>query len=325
MGDSASGWSLRTVRFRFQIGELAPLSAPFPVAVLDRHFMDLTGDPDALQLPLAEFGSRVAGFIVYGHPTTRELPMVTMCGPVVRFVNLQYERCFVTLDGSYEDYLRKFPSKRRSALRAKIKKLFALPGEKVEMREYREEGEMDEFHRLACELSARTYQERLFGKGLPATPEFGARLRELARLGQGRGYVLVQGAKAIAFLYAKIDAAGRIAYDYVGYDPDYRDYSPGTVLHLLILERLFAAKDSRVFDFGEGDAEHKRFLANGTARCADLYYFPPNPRALALGGSQIALHLLSRGITRTVEALGVKDKIRRFVRRRVSVRGAQSS
>jgi CelD/BcsL family acetyltransferase involved in cellulose biosynthesis len=48
----------------------------------------------------------------------------------------------------------------------------------------------------------------------------------------------------------------------LGHDPAFGQFSPGTVLLFLILERLFAERRFRVFDFGGMAAEYKVFFCD---------------------------------------------------------------
>ena len=145
---------------------------------------------------------------------------------------------------------------------------------------------MDEFHRLAFEVSEKTYQSRLLSSGLPGVDRFRARVDAL----RTRGYVLWHAGKPVAYLFCPA-RDGNLLYEHVGYDPEYQRWSPGSVLQALALESLFAEGRFRTFDFTEGDGDHKRFFANRSVPCADLYYFRKSPRNVLIVGLHAGLRL----------------------------------
>jgi CelD/BcsL family acetyltransferase involved in cellulose biosynthesis len=307
------GWTERTMTFRYQLGEVVFFSQRVKVAVLDRSFLELGSHPEALAPPVAGFGRHVQCFVVLSHPIASALPPLALAQGMLRFVPIQYQRCYVRIDGRYEDYLAKFSGKTRATLRRKLKKYAERNRGAIRLDEFRTPAELAAFHALARPLAERTYQERLLAKGLPDDERFVREMAELAAQGRARGYLLYDGETPIAYLYAVIKD-GAMDYDFTGYDPEYRQHSPGTVLLLTLLERLFADKSVAVFDFGEGEGEHKLLLATDSVRCADIYFFPRRSASLLLGGSQIALHGLSRSIVKGLDALGVKERVKRLLR-----------
>ena len=73
-------------------------------------------------------------------------------------------------------------------------------------------------------------------------------------------------AEPIAFLYCPLEQ-GVLEYRYMGYDPDFAELSPGSVLLWQALEQSFADPACRFFDFAGGErkgTEQKRRMATGT-------------------------------------------------------------
>ena len=77
--------------------------------------------------------------------------------------------------------------------------------------------------------------------------------------------------------------APRLIYAHLGHDPDFAEYSPGTVLQLEAMRQLMAERDFALFDFTEGEGQHKRLFATGGIDCVDLLLVRPTAGNLLAG------------------------------------------
>lgn len=184
----------------------------------------------------------------------------------------------------------------------------------LDVRVYRTEAESRVFYDLARGLSARTYQERPLGAGLPSGPEALARMLARAAQDRSRAYILFHGEVPASYLYLPVED-GCVLYAHLGYDPAFADLSPGTVLQLEALERLFAEARFAFFDFTEGDGAHKRLFGREAVECVDLLLLRRTVRNRALAVSLAGLEAAVRAVSRLAEAAGVKARLRRLVRR----------
>jgi CelD/BcsL family acetyltransferase involved in cellulose biosynthesis len=106
-------------------------------------------------------------------------------------------------------------------------------------------------------------------------------------------------------------------YSYLGYDPDYKKYSVGTILQYLVLEDLFSEDKSRglIFDFGSGQSEHKRFFSSDKIDCADYLILKNN----AVNRLTISMHCINRKVNEVaanlLEAVGVKKTFKQCLRK----------
>jgi hypothetical protein len=82
-----------------------------------------------------------------------------------------------------------------------------------------------------------------------------------------------------------------------------------------VIEDLFAACPGAIFDFGEGETRHKETFGTEALSCVDLYFFPKTARGLELFFGQAAMHGLSRTAVEILARLGVKEKVKRLLRR----------
>lgn len=167
----------------------------------------------------------------------------------------------IDLPQSLDGYLARFGSRKRGKLRRRIRTLRKQLGELRLQRIERPE-QVDAFLDTLTELITRSWK-RSSPEGAPlrAVQGEGERLREAARRGLLRSYVLECGGRPCAcvlgyqygdvFLYAEI-----------AYDEAYARYSPGTVLFLLLVEDLCRVRPARRLDFGPTDNLFKQEFAN---------------------------------------------------------------
>jgi hypothetical protein len=217
-------------------------------------------------------------------------------GPSLRYVESRFNRRFIDLTTGFDAYMAKFSSKTRSTLRRKLRKFEEASSGRLDWTAHRSAPEMQVFHEEARRVSRRTYQEKLFDSGLPEDGTFLRTMLERADAGQVRGFILFLAGVPVSYLYLPI-ADGRVIYGHLGFDPAYAALSPGTVLQLLALESLFAEGVHRVFDFTEGEGEHKRLFATHERLCGNVFYLRPTLRNRAV----VRLHLVTRRLSSAAE------------------------
>ncbi len=224
-----------------------------------------------------------------------------------------YARHFIRMEGSFDDYLARFSGKTRSTLRRKARK-FAECGDGIlNIGSYRSPAEIAEFLRLVRPLDARTYQARLLDAGLPQGADAEREAMQLAADDRLRAFLLFLGGEPVAYLYLPV-VGQTLVYSYLGYSPEHAQLSPGTVLQLAALERLFAEGRFRYFDFTEGDGDHKAKFGTDSVNCASFVLLRPAlPNRLLLGS--LALFDSSVAVARTLaEKTGGIAAARRLLR-----------
>jgi CelD/BcsL family acetyltransferase involved in cellulose biosynthesis len=180
-----------------------------------------------------------------------------------------YRRYYIDMAGDYDEYLARFSGKTRSTLRRKQRKLADEFGGTLEVTEHRTPAEIEAFLQQALPLSARTYQARLLDAGLPEDDISQTTMLAKAEAGEMRCYLLRARGKAIAYLSLPVEGE-TLVYAHLGYDPDWAQFSPGTVLQMHALESLFAEQRYRWFDFTEGEGAHKAMFGTGSVECASF-------------------------------------------------------
>lgn len=191
------------------------------------------------------------------------------------FIRQRYPRSYASLDGDFDTYLAGFSAKSRSTLRRKVRKLAPL-----DVRCFGTAEEMAVFHDDARIVSAKSYQERTLGAGLPDSAL--EEMLSLASRDAVRGWVLYIGGRPAAYLYAPAEG-DTLLYAHLGYDPEFAQLSPGTVLQHEAMRQLMAERRFRWFDFTEGDGQHKRLWATDSIDCADVLLLRPTVSNLLAG------------------------------------------
>jgi len=199
-----------------------------------------------------------------------------------------YPRHYIDMAGGFAAYMARFSGKTRSTLRRKAKKLAEETGG-FTVTEHRTPAEIEAILAAALPLSARTYQARLLDAGLPDSPQARRSMLEAAEGDRMRGFLLHAAGQAIAYLSLPVvgpEKGGTLVYAHLGYDPDHAWLSPGTVLQMEALERLFAEERYRWFDFTEGDGAHKAMFGTHSASCASVMLLRPTLANRALLGAR---------------------------------------
>lgn len=314
-GPTDAGWQIKSIPLKFQISYLTLGSVPLRLACRSAR---LDEQPLAVdELPRCPAGDEdgIYGYAVWSQPIDAALPTLRCQGDKLIYVPRQYRRYFVDLSGEFSAYLSRFSGKSRATLKRKLRKFAELSGGRIDWRSYRTPDEIAEFFRLATPLSQKTYQERLFHGGLRNDPEsIAAALRKSAE-DEVRAYLLFLRNQPIAYLFCPV-TNGALIYDRMGYDAEYATASPGTVLQMLALEALFGERSHRLFDFTEGEGQHKEGFSTGNQLCADILVLNRRVRALVATLTHLtfsqAVAMLGAAATR----FRVRDRIRRWLRGR---------
>jgi CelD/BcsL family acetyltransferase involved in cellulose biosynthesis len=214
------------------------------------------------------------GYFIHSLPAAALEPLARGEPGFACFVRQRYRRFYVALDRGFEAYVAGFSSSSRSTLRRKSRRLAERCGGTLDVRHYTSPAEVDEFHRHARAVSALTYQERLLDDGLPEGEEALATMRDLAARGSLRGWILFIDGRPASYLYAPAEG-GTLVYAHLGYDPDHAALSPGIVLQFEALRQLMEEGRFALFDFTEGEGQHKRQFATGSVECVDLLLLRP--------------------------------------------------
>lgn len=314
--EQGGNWKRASVSIAYRLGEVAVASWKLSALVRKDHFTELAEGTGLDSLPVESLTGETNALFVPCHPVSTPPPTIVTRGDTLIYTPKVFKNYFVDLSslGDFQAYLAQFSSRSRSTLLRKVRKFEKENGEGVEFREFAVGDDFDEFFRLAGPISEQSYQERLLDAGLPRGPEFIAGIKARAARGDALAWLLFFRGKPVSYVLSLVDN-GVATYDYVGYREDAQHLSPGTVLQYLILESLFERKRVRIFDFTEGEGEHKRFFSTGSQLCAKSYVF----RRTLISGLRVRSHRsldgLSDATVRLLDKLGLKRHIKALIRR----------
>ncbi len=297
----------RVQPLRFQIGARTLAAIP---RRLERVALSLDEALTGAAPTLAPLAPDTDGHLLTSLPAHREAALRR--AGLIGFVRQRYTRYYVDLEGGETAWAAGLSARTRSGVRRKAKKLAAANGDNLDIRTYRSAADLATFLPLARQVSAKTYQERLLGSGLPDDAGFADRVHALSGDDAARGWLLFLGETPIAYLWCTADGA-TLRYDHVGHDPDWGHLSPGTVLMDHALRSLFGDCFAR-FDFTEGEGQHKRGFASGGTACVDLLLLRPTlanrVTVTALSAFDRAM-VLAKRVAQTPALKRLANKVRR--------------
>lgn len=266
------------------------------------------------QLPPLPDAAGVDGVRVLSVPVSLIAAVRAAYPAMLKGAEQHYRRGYVALNGTYEDYLARFSGKTRSTLRRKLRKFEEASGGTLDFRAYRSPGEITEFLDLARPLAAATYQARLLDAALPGDAAFRKEALALAARGSVRAFLLFLDGAPAAYLY--LPAEGEtLLYAFLGHDPARAALSPGTVLQMAALERIFAERRFRYFDFTEGEGAHKALFATDFIECASFVLLRPTFANRLLFAALATVDRAAAGAKRLARATGVETALRKLLRR----------
>ena len=309
-------WTAGDVSLRFALSDLVLFS--YRMRLLRRRAA--RRDPPLRATGLTalapQLRSDVSGAVVWSQPVAEEMPALSRDRNCLFYVPRQYQHFYVDLGLGLDKYLQTFSARSRSTLKRKLRKFAEYSGGQCDWRIYQTSEQIAEFYVLAREVSSLTYQERLLDAGLPSARDYLSQIRSMADREEAVGYLLFHRGRPVSYLFCPIEDGESLLYAYVGFDPSYSPYSPGTVLLWLVLESLQQSGRYKIFDFTEGAGEHKRFFSTDSYRCADIFIL----RRQWTSSLAVAMHWAtcraSELCGRLSAIIGLKRRARRWLRGR---------
>lgn len=168
----------------------------------------------------------------------------------------------------------------RSKLRRKYKKMLRGTMGEVKTRCFRSVAESETALLDVERIASKTAKRRLFGVNFYDTVPGREHMAVAAEMGWLRIYILYADEEPIAFWVGTV-FNGCLQADYVGYDPLWRESSPGILLFLTILDNL-RDENIKIVDFGYGGSQFKRCFANTQRLESRVYIYAPTLRCIQL-------------------------------------------
>jgi CelD/BcsL family acetyltransferase involved in cellulose biosynthesis len=189
----------------------------------------------------------------------------------------------LTLESTFEKYLTEhFDSKARRNIKRRVKLLGERLGP-VRMQRYAAPDDVVPFLTQVKPVAEASWQHVTVGPHFAASENWEERLRDLARRGILRSYILFAGDRACAFVLG-YEYAGVFYHVKTGYDRSLAKLAPGIGILYLLLEELGKAGRRVRINYGFGDADYKRDFGNVHLDRDQVLLMRRNARNLACWG-----------------------------------------
>ena len=308
---NTSDWHFFEYELKYRLGEITLGRQRLKVLRKVYSLNDIRNFVDDPELPGLD--ADLDGYLLANIPREGVTGMIESRDGHLRYCLQSYQRCYIDMSGSFEDYQNKFSGKTRSGIKRKVRK-FIEHANGLDFRTYTTPDEITEFFALARPVSATTYQERLLDCGLPSDPDFMAQARKSAEHDEVRAFILCASGQPVSYLYCPV-VNDTLIYAYLGYTPDIAKLSPGTVLQWLALEGLFAERRFTAFDFTEGESEHKHFFSTHQIPCSTQLLLRPTLRGRFSARAHRSIDAASGWLGAQLERHGLKSRIKKWLRK----------
>ncbi|HWF13585.1 MAG TPA: GNAT family N-acetyltransferase [Candidatus Acidoferrales bacterium] len=166
-------------------------------------------------------------------------------------------------------------------LRRVSNKLMAEFSGEIKVDRLEDLADMDRTLAVIEDIAKKTWQRKISNIGFNLEDASLMHLLKVeARGGHLRVYTLYLRGTPCAFWIGAVYRRTFIS-DFLGYDPDFANYSPGTYLLSQMMED-FCSQGVEEIDFGFSDEEYKRRFGNVVWEDASVHVFAPNWRGLRL-------------------------------------------
>ena len=152
-------WVSKSVALPYWLGEICLFRKSFQMYSLNVDFIhsDIK-NPYSYNPPQND--GETNGYILYSVPLKHAHKSLWRENGKINYVSKTFNRYFIELNSTFDDYLQKFSSKTRTTFRRKIRKFEKESGGQIDWVIYSTPEEMKEFHKIARGISKHTYQEK---------------------------------------------------------------------------------------------------------------------------------------------------------------------
>jgi hypothetical protein len=226
------------------------------------------------------------------------------------------------LSSNVEQIYQGLSSGLRADLRKKKRKLAEEFGNGARIRCVRGSGELDQAMQEMEAVAAKTYQRGL-GVGFENSKLMRERLHLYARKGWLRVFLVTINEKPCAFWMGTV-FNGSFCSDYLGFDPAFGKYSPGTVLMAAMIEE-FCKEGVKEIDFGVGDGRYKDRFGNHRVMEASVCIFRSSLKGVSLNAVQTGTRFLDGSMRKILESTKLLPTLKKLWRKKLSAGDAEGA
>ena len=233
---------------------------------------------------------------------------------LIQNYGLVYLRRLICLPNSYKDYIAGLGKNTRYNMGRHHRKLLSAATEDITLGRFTTCSDVWTFLDAAIPVSRKTYQWKNLGLGLHDRPLLTRRLRAAAERGLMLCYVLYHGATPLAFQLGYKFCGVYYAHD-IGFDPKWKKYSVGNLLHCRVVQDLIERHPETVcMDLHYGDGPNKERFSNSARLEGNFYLFPRTNWGTAAFLSLKVSNAMSEATGNLLLRFGLKEKIRQLLR-----------
>ena len=255
-----------------------------------------------------------------GLPTAGRLTRIISEDPEIHknfqilYVGKPYSHRFARLPKSFDEYLRQLGTRSRKSVQYSRNLLKRECDGDVSAVCFDTIESVDRFLDDAIEISKKTYQWRLLGLGLRNREKSRATFRFAAERGWLRCYILYCKGAPVAFMVG-YQYANRFFYIDVGYDPEWANFSVGSVLQWEVIEDLYKRGNTpTIFDFSTGYGRHKSRFGKDAREEVNILLLPATPGNRMLAAAWRGVNTVSDTAVLALDGLGVKQSLKKAIR-----------
>lgn len=261
---------------------------------------------DTIYMENVKTGSFLWNYLLSSALIRRRFRFYTKTGPLPHLL--------IRLDGTFESYINRFSAKTRKNRLREIRMLRERG--QVNLLRVTQASEIDAFLEAAYEISRRTWQFKRLGWGLAARdPDVVKReIRFLAEHGWLRSYVLKCNGVPCSFILGH-QYGSSFYTESAGVDDEWRRYSAGTVILMLVLENLFQENSPEFYDFGTPGKfqEYKEYFATESYPEARVWLFRRRAYPILASSIYCACNAVSMNTGKLLDRFGLKSKLRQLL------------
>jgi CelD/BcsL family acetyltransferase involved in cellulose biosynthesis len=227
------------------------------------------------------------------------------------YIRITQPHFAATLATSAEGFYRGLSSGARWQAKSKQKRLIKDSAGDVKVRCFREVGELDRMIQDLEQVARNSYQRGL-RVGFFDTPAVRNQLRLKAERGWLRGYVLYVTGRPAAFWIGDVNQ-GTFGSDYLAYDAEFGEYSPGMFLIYKVIEGFCESKGEGVsaIDFATGHAQYKQVMSNQEWSETSVYIFAPSIKGISLNLVRSVVGGMDQAIKKVLARTNLLQKVKK--------------
>jgi hypothetical protein len=224
---------------------------------------------------------------------------------------------FPVIDDHWQTYLPETAEKFYAGIKRKRKKEWKRLGRRLgdaaggplKLECYDNVSQLEHFIEIASKISAMSYKDAL-NIGFSGSSFMHSVLTQAANRHNWRAYVLYAGQVPCAFETGIIHDNIYFA-EFIGYSPEWSNFSPGTLLFVKVLEDLSQNTPLEIFDYGFGSAGYKERFGTKSWSEVSVYIFAPRLKPVVINILRSSIGVVSSTLHFIVQKIGSVGWIKR--------------